>query len=107
MSYQTTVMIPKDHPSFTGHFPGNPVVPGVVILGEVVNALRMRDGSDVEVLGAPSIKFLHPLRPEDSLVIVLDSERSGVVAFTCMSAGRAIAAGRLAYQAGSAGAGTP
>jgi 3-hydroxymyristoyl/3-hydroxydecanoyl-(acyl carrier protein) dehydratase len=106
MSYETTVMISKDHPSLKGHFPGNPVVPGVVILGAVVDALRKETGPDVKVVGASTLKFLSPLRPDETMVISLDTECSGEVAFTCTSAGRAIAAGRLVYHTGAAGAGS-
>jgi 3-hydroxyacyl-[acyl-carrier-protein] dehydratase len=107
MSDETTVMIAKDHPSLKGHFPGNPVVPGVVILGAVVDVLRKGMGPDVQVVGASTLKFLSPLRPNETMVISLDTDCSGEVAFTCSSAGRAIASGRLVYRTGTAGAGAP
>ena len=95
-------MIPKDHPSLVGHFPNNPIVPGVVILGEVLNALRKGNGSNVKVLGVPSMKFLSPLRPGEALVILLQVESTGEATFTCTSRGRTIATGRLAYRVGVA-----
>src|SRR5205085_657716 len=32
--------IPADHPALAGHFPGNPIVPGVVILARIAEAIR-------------------------------------------------------------------
>ena len=52
--------IAADHPSLPGHFPGAPVVPGVVILDEVLAAIGA--GAD-----APRhlawVKFARPLLP--------------------------------------------
>ena len=39
MSFEVDRTIPSDHPSLPGHFPDRPIVPGVVILDEVVAAL--------------------------------------------------------------------
>src|SRR5437879_10590804 len=39
MSFEISRAIRADHPSLAGHFPGTPIVPGVVILDEVAAAL--------------------------------------------------------------------
>ena len=39
MTFEVTRAIRADHPSLPGHFPGTPLVPGVVILDEIVAAL--------------------------------------------------------------------
>ena len=39
MTFEVLRLIHADHPSLPGHFPGAPLVPGVVILDEVVAAL--------------------------------------------------------------------
>lgn len=39
MDSSVTITAPLDHPCYAGHFPGNPVVPGVVLLELVVAAL--------------------------------------------------------------------
>lgn len=54
--------IPHDHPSLPGHFPGNPVVPGVVILDRVFAAIEAAHGS-AAAWRLPQVKFLQPLLP--------------------------------------------
>lgn len=64
------VDVPREHPAFPGHFPGQPLLPGVVLLGEVLELL-LREAP--EALGAQprisAVKFLAPVRPGASLEI--------------------------------------
>jgi len=41
--------IAKDHPAYEGHFPGHPLLPGVVLIAEAMAAL---DASDWTVASA-------------------------------------------------------
>ncbi len=61
---------PADHPAAPGHFPGNPIVPGAVLLDALVAALHP-DGWSGEIEAA---KFHHPVRPGDSVSITHASE---------------------------------
>ena len=55
-------------PYFKGHFPGNPVVPGVVIIDTVLGYLTGEDaGAQVEAI--PKIKFTEPVLPGQLLRI--------------------------------------
>ena len=42
MKHSQRVVIPADHPALAGHFPGDPVVPAVVLLDAVREALEAR-----------------------------------------------------------------
>ncbi len=56
--------IPSDHPSLPGHFPGRPVVPGVVVLDRVLEAIEATHGA-LGALRLPQVKFMQPLLPDE------------------------------------------
>lgn len=62
--------IPADHPCLAGHFPGNPVVPGVVVLDRVAAALRQQ--ADRRLCGFSQVKFLAPLLPGQAAALQLE-----------------------------------
>lgn len=67
-------MIPADHPSLPGHFPGRPLVPGVVLLDRVLDAIEAVHGASLSALRLPQVKFMHPLLPGQPARIELDGE---------------------------------
>jgi len=95
-SFETHSVINAEHPSLPGHFPGAPIVPGVVILDEVAAALtQWRAGA--RIVGMPVVKFTAPLRPQQPFTISLATGRDDEhrVDFSCQAEGRTVAAGRL------------
>ena len=102
MTFDVFCLIPGDHPSLPGHFPGTPLVPGVVILDEVVAALNeWRQNSQLS--GIQSVKFLAPLLPDQLFTISLStiSKKSGEISFCCRAKERVIVEGRLAVGQGA------
>jgi 3-hydroxyacyl-[acyl-carrier-protein] dehydratase len=61
----TEFTIAHDHPSLPGHFPGRPIVPGVVVLDRVLAAIESAHG-DIGPLRLPQVKFLQPLLPGET-----------------------------------------
>ncbi|OJY94939.1 MAG: hypothetical protein BGP25_07225 [Lysobacterales bacterium 63-13] len=57
------VCIPADHPSLPGHFPGEPVIAGVILLDRLA-ALLEREGCGV-IKRIAAVKFRAPLLPEE------------------------------------------
>ncbi|MEO8366243.1 MAG: hypothetical protein ABI538_08555 [Pseudoxanthomonas sp.] len=66
-------IIPADHPSLAGHFPGRPIVPGVVLLERVIDAIEMAHG-ELPPLRLPQVKFLQPLLPGQSAAVELKGQ---------------------------------
>jgi len=66
--------IAADHPAFAGHFPGQPLLPGVSLLAEVLEALLDRPELAGRLGAAPrlgAVKFLAPVRPGALLMLRL------------------------------------
>jgi len=57
--------VPESHPGFAGHFPGAPVLPGVVQISLVLEALGAEMGAIPTVAQIPSLRFRAPVRPGD------------------------------------------
>jgi len=55
--------VAADHPALPGHFPGQPIVPGVLILDHVLQRLQAAGRRGVATL--PRVKFLAPLLPDE------------------------------------------
>src|SRR5260370_37443496 len=96
MNFEVRRTIDADHPSLLGHFPGAPVVPGVVILDEIVAALtEWREDSRLTTIRA--VKFLAPLKPDQPFTICLSRghDADGEVHFWCRVDDRVIVEGRV------------
>lgn len=78
---ETTVTMPPDHPAFAGHFPGTPIVPGVVLLDEALHAIRSAGQHSGKSCRIGAAKFLRPVRPGDAIVIRQQSTADGAVRF--------------------------
>ena len=68
-----------DHPTAAGHFPGNPIIPGAVLLDEVLQAIAGDGGAAPSVIR--SVKFLQPVRPGDVLLIRWQPQPRGETKF--------------------------
>lgn len=95
MKMQTVFRIPADHPAFAGHFPGMPIVPGVVLLDEVMHIVLEAQGLAVEDWKIASAKFLSPLGPDATVAIEHEVQTSGAIHFDILDGERRIATGSL------------
>ena len=75
--------IPPDHTGFRGHFPGNPILPGVIQLIELT-AQRARETwpSLGAIKGLRNVKFKRPITPDDRLRVSLDVTKTGRLKFS-------------------------
>jgi 3-hydroxyacyl-[acyl-carrier-protein] dehydratase len=98
MDRKMQLQAPLDHPSYAGHFPGNPIVPGVVLLDLIVEALGY--GSP-RVIG--NVKFHRALKPAEHFT--LRHRLTGAqLSFRCSSGDQLLVEGSLSFAAPPEGA---
>jgi len=88
-----SLRIPATHASLPGHFPGNPVVPGVVLLDRVAATLHAWRGD--AVCGFPQVKFLAPLLPDQTAELVLETTATQRVRFRILRGDALVASGEI------------
>ena len=90
-----TLTIGADHPALAGHFPGAPILPGVLLLDETLHALHSDQSLKATQWRIGRAKFLKPVRPGETLIVEHERLPSGAVHFLISSAGSAVAEGML------------
>jgi 3-hydroxymyristoyl/3-hydroxydecanoyl-(acyl carrier protein) dehydratase len=91
--------VAPDHPCLPGHFPGEPIVPAVLLLELSCAVLRQRRPE----LGPPrevkSAKFMRPVRPGETVRVSFSGAAGGALRFSCETAGGIAAQGQLLFTA--------
>ena len=99
ISGQAQLIIAVDHPAFTGHFPGNPIVPGVVLLDEALHAIGELTGRDNSSIHISAVKFLSPVSPGEPVVVhyqMPDADATVLkIRFDLMCGARKVATGSI------------
>jgi 3-hydroxyacyl-[acyl-carrier-protein] dehydratase len=95
MNTATHWTVPLDHPAFAGHFPGTPILPGVVLLDRALQAIANASGIALDLCEISSVKFLSPANPGDVLVIEHIVSTSGTIRFEIVAGTRKIASGSI------------
>jgi 3-hydroxymyristoyl/3-hydroxydecanoyl-(acyl carrier protein) dehydratase len=90
---EASFTVPPDHPALAGHFPGRPVVPGVVLLDEVAAAIRGATPG-VRIARLAGVKFHAPLEPGCPVIVSWARRGPRSIAFSCRT-DRLVAAGTL------------
>lgn len=87
--------VPLDHPAFAGHFPGTPILPGVVLLDVALQIIADTSGIALDLCEIGSVKFLSPASPGDELLIQHAVAASGTIRFDILAGARKIASGSI------------
>lgn len=75
--YTAIVFLNKEHAIFKGHFPGNPVTPGVCMMQIIKELTQEILGSSLIMTSSSNVKFMALINPEINPTLKLDLEISG------------------------------
>ncbi|WP_299530360.1 3-hydroxyacyl-ACP dehydratase [Ulvibacterium sp.] len=67
----TTIQLNKEHPIFKGHFPGNPVMPGVCMIQIIKELTEKATGKQLFLKVSSNIKFMAIINPEQNNILHL------------------------------------
>jgi len=88
--------VAPDHPAFTGHFPGRPILPAVVVLAEVLATVEAQTGRSLQHWMIVTAKFLVAVTPGEPLTLTHADTPSGGIRFEVHSPHGVVALGTLA-----------
>ena len=95
MTFSTEFFVPGNHPSLAGHFPGNPLVPAVVIL-DAVREFIVAEYEDSELIFLRQAKFFAPLLADQTVNILVDASEKKYH-FRCLRGVDKIAEGEFLF----------
>ena len=98
-THSLPLAVAADHPAYAGHFPGRPILPGVVLLDEALLALAALHGAATASGEIKSAKFLSPVLPGESLRLDYSSTATGGFRFELKATERVVASGIVAFAA--------
>jgi 3-hydroxymyristoyl/3-hydroxydecanoyl-(acyl carrier protein) dehydratase len=94
--------LPSDHPAAQGHFPGNPIIPGAVLLSETLRLIEADLGVSLSPYRIRRAKFPRPARPGDHVVIEFAGSARSSIRFECAVRGNTVLVGEVECCATSA-----
>ncbi|WP_371132475.1 3-hydroxyacyl-ACP dehydratase FabZ family protein [Polaromonas sp.] len=105
MQGELSFTVATDHPAFPGHFPGRPIVPGVVLLDAALHAVQQAClAADENPVAGPAMhcqiataKFLSPVQPGETLTISYTRTDKGLTRFEIACGARPVASGAFAF----------
>lgn len=95
--FSSHALISADHPCLAGHFPGNPIVPGVLLLDNVGHLLKQWK-PDCRIAGIVHAKFHRLLRAEQQVTVIFTEQNPHSIKFECFEGAEKIAAGVLTIE---------
>ena len=89
-SFRQTMLVKHDHPSLSGHFPNNPIVPGVVILDQVMRLWQQKTNKHIQQIN--NTKFVSLLRADINYIIHYKEKNEKKIDFLIMDDNQTIIA---------------
>jgi len=75
------IQVPPESSWFSGHFPGEPILPGIAQLGMVFDAIKRWAGQDFKLTGIRRVRFKLVIRPDDPLRLTVKPQKNDAWAY--------------------------
>ena len=92
---------PSDHAAAQAHFPGNPIIPGALLLSEALRAIEASLGKHVCPYQIRSAKFIRPVRPGERVSIDFSRRDKKRISFSCKVGTTLVLAGEVVCELNS------
>ena len=70
------IQAPPESGWFSGHFPGEPILPGIAQLGMVFDAINRWESRKFKITGIRRVRFKQIIRPDDPLHLTVKPQKN-------------------------------
>jgi len=97
------IQVPRDSTWFSGHFPGDPILPGIAQLGMVFDAIHQLGNRNIKISNINRVRFKQIIRPDDHLEIIIVPRENYAesYSFRIMVGGKLVCSGVMTVESGT------
>lgn len=91
------IRVPLESPWFSGHFPDNPVLPGIAQLEMVFDLIRQSTDHPIRLVAVSRVRFKQMILPEDRLRVVASAkgDQNETYSFRVLKADELVTSGAI------------
>ena len=94
------ILVPPNSPWFCGHFPGEPILPGIAQLGMVLDAINQSGNRKSKISSVSRVRFKQIIRPNDHLRLIAAprKDHAGSFSFRIMAKEELVCSGIMTVE---------
>ncbi len=74
--------VPAGSPWFSGHFPGEPILPGIAQIALVFEAIGLAKGKTLKISGLKRIRFKQIIEPDDEIELYASPQKDNDLSYS-------------------------